>query len=138
MRSEVDCVWEIAVQRASVRRRGKTCSERVRRDSLISQDLCRSNTVGYNPHLCKQNDDAVWCGEPGLRSSDPVSRHTRARLGTRESEQKNFRKRVEKFQNVPRKKVVEYLCARTSPSCRPATRRPVPHAPDTTQGGTSM
>jgi hypothetical protein len=51
MRSQADCAWKIAVQRASVRRRGKTRSVRVRSDVWISQDLPRSNTVGYNPHL---------------------------------------------------------------------------------------
>ena len=42
-----------------MRRRGTTRSGRVRSDSLISEDLRRSNTVSYNPHLCKQNDDEV-------------------------------------------------------------------------------
>ena len=38
---------------------GKTHSERVRSDALIAQNLCRSNTDGYNPRRCKQIADAV-------------------------------------------------------------------------------
>jgi hypothetical protein len=56
------------VQRARMRRVGKTCAERVRSDSLMFQDVRRSNTVGYNLCLCKQNDDAVCSAIYGFRS----------------------------------------------------------------------
>jgi len=62
MRSAANLVCRIAVQQASMQCRGKTRSERLRSDVLISQGLLRSIIVGYHPHWCIQNDDAVWAG----------------------------------------------------------------------------
>jgi hypothetical protein len=49
MRSELDLVCRIAVQRANMRCRGKTRSERVRSEALIPHEVRQFNTVGYNP-----------------------------------------------------------------------------------------
>jgi hypothetical protein len=49
MRRELEPGCRITVQRANMRRRGKTRSERVRSEALIPHEVRRFTTVGYNP-----------------------------------------------------------------------------------------
>ncbi len=47
-----------------MRHSGRKRPQPVRGEELIAQELSRSNTVGFTPHWCQQNADAVWTLPP--------------------------------------------------------------------------